>query len=255
MRPSNGLAQRVEDLVRTAWTERPGAGLRLASGGFAAAAVARNLLYDCGVVAARQAPVPVISVGGLTVGGSGKTPITADIAARLSEAGVPTAILTHGFADEMDVHRRLSPSSPVYGGRDRLALAREAAAQGAHLLVLDSGFQYRRMQRDLDILTVDEATIGRQIGLLPAGPYREGLRSVARADLVVTVRRSLPDPPDGSEPVTWTDQGRSWLERLAEAPDSPAMVAARIRPGPLVPVNLAARAVEHRDERVVQASY
>ena len=254
MKQGHGLAQRVETRVRSAWAERPGAALRIASAGFATATGVRNLLYDSGVFAARQAPVPVVSVGGLTVGGSGKTPITADIGARLSGAGIPTAILTHGFADEMDVHRRSSPGSRVYGGQDRLSLAREAAAAGARIVVLDSGFQHRRLHRDLDILTVDVATIGRRLEYLPAGPYREGLASLARADLVVAVRRSILDPRAASDAtVRLADQGRPWLDRLGDAPGSPLFVSARIQPGSLVAANDAAQAVEDPCPKVAVA--
>jgi len=254
MKPGHGLAQRVETRVRGAWVERPGQALRLASGGFATAAAVRNLLYDSGVFAARQAPLPVVSVGGLTVGGSGKTPITADICARLSGAGIPTAILTHGFADEMDVHRRLSPGSLVYGGRDRLNLTREAAAAGAQIVVLDSGFQYRRLHRDLDILTVDVATLGHRLEHLPAGPFREGLASLARADLVVTVRRSVLDPTVASDSsVRLADRGQSWLDGLVDAAGSPPLVPARIQPGPLVAANEAAQAIEHPRPKVAVA--
>jgi tetraacyldisaccharide 4'-kinase len=254
MRPGHSLAHRVETRVRGAWTERPREALRIAAAGFATAAALRNLLYDSGVFATRQAPIPVVSVGGLTVGGSGKTPITADICARLSTAGVPTAILTHGFADEMDVHRRLSPGSRVYGGRDRLSLTREAAAAGARIAVLDSGFQYRRLHRDLDILTVDVATMGRRPEYLPAGPYREGLASLARADLVVTVRRSVPDPRAAADSsVRLADRGQSWLDPLVDAAGSPPLVSARIQPGPLVAANEAARGVEHPCPKVAVA--
>ena len=172
MNPVAALARSVEAHVRQAWAERPGGALRLAAAGFATAAGVRNLLYDSGVLASRQAPVPIVSVGGLTVGGSGKTPITADIAARLSAAGIPTAVVTHGFVDEMDVHRKLSPECRVYGGSDRLQLATMAAEEGARLVILDSGFQHRRLHRDLDILAVDERTLG--LRLAPCSTRHEG---------------------------------------------------------------------------------
>ncbi len=244
MNSVHALAQRVETHARTAWAESPGETLRLAAAGFAAAAGVRNLLYDAGVLASRQAPVPVVSVGGLTVGGSGKTPITADLASRLSGAGIPTAIVTHGFADEMDVHRMLSPESRVYGGSDRLRLASRAADDGAHIVILDSGFQHRRLHRDLDILTLDEAALGRRLAHLPAGPYREGLESLIRADLVVTVLRDVPDwgdPPDSNEPAS--ARRRSLVDGLAHAPGAPPFLAVRIRPDRVVAANEAALGV------------
>jgi tetraacyldisaccharide 4'-kinase len=178
------------------------------------------------------------------VGGSGKTPIAADIAARLTAAGIGTAVVTHGFMDEMDVHRKLSPECRVYGGSDRLQLARKAAEEGARLVILDSGFQHRRLHRDLDILTLDERTLGLRLAHLPAGPYREGLESLARADVVVIVRRDGPESegplgPISSKPAA----GRSLVDRLVEVSGSPPIVAARIRPGSAVAVNEAARGV------------
>ncbi len=244
MNPVAALARSVEAHVRQAWAERPGGALRLAAAGFATAAGVRNLLYDSGVLASRQAPVPIVSVGGLTVGGSGKTPITADIAARLSAAGIPTAVVTHGFVDEMDVHRKLSPECRVYGGSDRLQLATMAAEEGARLVILDSGFQHRRLHRDLDILTVDERTLGLRLAHLPAGPYREGLESLARADVVVRVRRDLPESDGPREAMSsGPAAGRSLADRLAGLPGSPPFVAARIRPGSVVAANEAARGV------------
>lgn len=245
MTPVDALARRAEAHVRRAWADRPGGPLRLAAAGFAAGAGIRNLLYDSGFLASRHASVPVVSVGGLTVGGSGKTPITADMAARLSRAGVVTAIVTHGFADEMDVHRRLSPESRVYGGSDRIRLAAKAADEGAQLVILDSGFQYRRMFRDLDILTIDDASLAGRLTHLPAGPHREGLGSLARADLIVTVRREVPRPADSGEAeVGAPDRAWSWLDRLAYAPGAPPFVAVRIRPGGLSPASEAARAIQ-----------
>ena len=246
MKPGLGVEERVEARIRGAWIGRPGGALRLSAAAYGAVSGTRNLLYDSGILACRRAPIPVVSVGGLTVGGSGKTPITADLATRLGEAGVRTAILTHGFDDEMDVHRRLAPDALVYGGRDRASLTRRAAIEGVQLALLDSGFQHRRLHRDLDIVTVDETSAGGSLAHLPAGPFREGLMAVTRADLVVVVSRSpAGEGSSGHGRRELAARGRSRLRDLEEAPGAPPFLSARILPGPLVAANEAARASEH----------
>lgn len=241
MKPS--LGARIEDRVRSGWEGGASGGMRLAGAGYGLVAGLRNLLYDSGVLAPRHAPIPVVSVGGLTVGGSGKTPITADIAARLCEAGIATAIVTHGFADEMDVHRRLAPGARVYGGRDRVGLCRQAAAEGAGIAVVDSGFQHRRLHRDIDLVTVDERTLGRRMAYLPAGPHREGLGALGRADFVVVVRRYVPGsggertPEAGAGPID-----RAWIEDAARRLGCAPFIRARIHPGRLVAASPAAAA-------------
>ena len=245
MKSGLGLDEFVEARIRGAWNGRPGGALRLSAAAYGAVTGARNLLYDSGVLASRRAPIPVVSVGGLTVGGSGKTPITADLAAHLGRAGVRTAILTHGFDDEMDVHRRMAPGALVYGGPDRASLAGTAAGEGVQLALLDSGFQHRKLHRDLDIVTVDETSAGGSLARLPAGPFREGLAAVTRADLVVVVSR--PPAREGSagqgERRELVARGRSRLRELEEASGAPPFLSARILPGPLVAANEPARTV------------
>jgi tetraacyldisaccharide 4'-kinase len=225
--------------------------MHLASGAYAAVADFRNLLYDSRVIAARRAPVPVVSIGGLTAGGSGKTPIASDLARRLSDAGVVTAILTHGFEDELEVHRHLCPEALVFGGSDRLGLARAAAETGAELIVLDSGFQYRRLHRDLDIVAVDDTALARPVHRLPAGPFREGLAALGRADLVVRVERSVRSPA-GHSSVTEADPG-TMLRGIAGSLETPPVIVARIRPGRLVAVTESAGRIDTPCPRVAVA--
>ena len=231
----------AEARVREAWDGEAGASLRLLSAAWGAVTGVRNLLYDAGVVAARRAPLTVVSIGGLTAGGAGKTPITADIASRLERAGIRTAILTHGFEDEMAVHRSLSPHSRVYGGRDRVSLASRAREEGAQIALLDSGFQHRRLHRDLDIIVLDPTTLELPLLHLPAGPFREGLASLGRADLVILVNRAGSaladrDPSSGVARAT-----ESAARRLGEVQGLPPVVSACIRPGELVAATEAAR--------------
>lgn len=185
------LRRAVERRLRGAWTRPPGPALRAAAALYGAAADARTLAYDAGIAKSRRAAVPVVSVGGLTVGGSGKTPVAAALGRWLTAAGRRAAIVTRGYPDEIAVHRVLNPDALVLGHPDRLLAVREAVRRGARVAVLDDGFQHRRLARDLDIVLVDVDALVRTNGWrLPAGPFRDDLRAVARADAAVCVRRS-----------------------------------------------------------------
>ncbi len=145
----------------------------------------RGLFYRVGWLKAHRAPLPVISVGNLSVGGTGKTPLSAWIARELAEAGANPAILSRGYGrDELLLHRRWNPQVPTYADADRVVAAERARQDGATVVVLDDGFQHRRIHRDLDLvlLSADEPLPGR---LLPRGPFREPMSALGRADMVL----------------------------------------------------------------------
>lgn len=237
------VAERLEERLRRAWTGRPGPLLRGAAALVGTAAELRHFLYDAGVLAARRAPLPVLSVGGLTVGGSGKTPIAAAIARWLCEAGARPAVLTRGFADELALHRALVPEAVVLGGPCRWAAAREAADRGAEVVVLDDGFQHRALARDLDLVVVDADAVSRTNGgRFPAGPFRERFGAVVRAGGVIVSRRA-PEPGPA---------GRIWRGLARRLDDRPVACCA-LRAGPLVPANGAAAAVPEPDPALAVA--
>jgi tetraacyldisaccharide 4'-kinase len=155
------------------------------------AVMGRGKLYDWRILRATEFSVPVLSVGNLSVGGTGKTPISAWLAQRLIGRGVTPAIVLRGYGgDEIVVHQRLNPGIPVIASPDRVRGIREAIAQGADVVILDDAFQHRRARRDVDILLVNaDAWMGRP-RLLPAGPWREPLRAARRATLVVITRKT-----------------------------------------------------------------
>ncbi len=151
----------------------------------------------------QAAPVPVVSVGALAAGGAGKTPATAWLAARLQERSGPEAVWVLGrgyrragagsavrsglpgaawdpahLGDELELLRRRG--IPVVSAPDRVAGAQEAARQGARLVLLDDGFQHRRLARDLDIVCVDAAWPAAR-GLIPVGERREPWSALRRA--------------------------------------------------------------------------
>ncbi|MGI8843498.1 MAG: tetraacyldisaccharide 4'-kinase, partial [Gemmatimonadaceae bacterium] len=152
---------------------------------------ARSSLYDHGLRAERQPPVPALSVGNLSVGGTGKTPVAAWMAARLRSAGGSPAIVMRGYGDDEPlVHARLNPDIPVHIAPDRLAGTADAVAGGADCVVLDDAFQHRRVARVVDAVLVSAEQWSGHVRLLPAGPWREPVGALARATLVLVTRKS-----------------------------------------------------------------
>jgi len=159
------------------------------------AVAARNACYDRGFINARSAAVPVISVGNLTLGGTGKTPLVAWICRRLIDLGRRPAVVSRGYAarpgeqsDEAAELAILLPDVPHVANRDRVAGAAAAAAAGGNVVVLDDGFQHRRLRRNLDIVAVDATDPFGCDRLFPRGLLREPLRGLARAAAVVLTR-------------------------------------------------------------------
>ncbi len=177
----------IEDL----WFGR-GAGPRVARAAlwpvaraYGLAIAARSRLYDAGLLPARESELPAISVGNLTVGGTGKTPVSAWLAAALARSARPAIVLRGYGADEVEVHRRLNPGIPVVANANRAEAVREARRQGADVAVLDDGFQHRRLERTVDVVLLSIEQLLRAQRLLPAGPWREPLTAARRADLLV----------------------------------------------------------------------
>jgi tetraacyldisaccharide 4'-kinase len=207
---ADGLAARA--LTPLSWLFAVGTGLR-------------NALYDIGVLRSEALPIPAISIGNLSVGGTGKTPVSAWVAQQLLALGGSPAIVMRGYgADEPMVHERLNPQVPVIVNGDRVAGARAAAARGATVAVLDDAFQHRRARRDVDLVLV-AAEQGAAHRLLPAGPLREGRHALRRASLVVVTRKSASLADADAVAAQWT--------AFAGAPAS-CVVA--LQAGPLRPV-------------------
>lgn len=187
----------LRDLVRRWWAgELGGAGRLLdaltgpAEWLYRGVVVARNRTYERGTKVTHPG-VPVISVGNLVVGGSGKTPFAAWLLRELQRRGRRPALLHGGYAaDEPALHRAWNPGVPVFAERDRVAAAARARAAGADVLVLDDAFQHRRIARDLDIVLVAAERWNAAPRLLPRGGWREPPASLRRADMVVVTRRT-----------------------------------------------------------------
>ena len=128
-----------------------------------------------GGAGAVRLPLPTIAVGNLSVGGTGKTPLAAWIAAYCAARGRTPGILLRGYGgDEPLVHRRLVPQGVVVANPDRVAGAAAARAQGARVLVLDDAYQLLDVGRDLNIAVVSAESAAASPWPLPAGPWREG---------------------------------------------------------------------------------
>ena len=235
--PSNRrMAVRLREWV-VAWWRGEGGGtgrvLRTLTlpleAGFRYGARLRNRLYDSEILPLQRAPVPVVSVGNLTVGGSGKTPFSAWLAGELRRRGEKPALVARGYGeDEMVLHRRWNPDCLILAQEDRAYGAWKAAKKGASVVVLDDGFQHRRLARDLDIVLVADRTPF-PVRILPRGPYREPLSALERAALVIVTQKGREDDSRSTErrlepylgeaplrvafrPGAWTDLDASPVE-------------------------------------------
>ncbi len=156
----------------------------------------RNLLYSKSWLKIHRVDAVVLSVGNITAGGTGKTPLVIWLSNLLWEKGINCAILTRGyktkkgkFSDEPAILTKSCPQAKVIVNSDRAAGATKAVSEfGAKVLVMDDGFQHRRLHRDLDIITIDSTRPFGYRKLLPAGLLREPAGSLRRADAVVITR-------------------------------------------------------------------
>jgi tetraacyldisaccharide 4'-kinase len=206
------------------------------------ATTARNALFDMGLLPAHATAIPAISVGNLTVGGTGKTPFAAYLVSELLTRGARPCIVLRGYGgDEEQVHRILTPGLRVVVGADRVRAIAEAASQGCDVAVLDDAFQHRHAARVVDMVLVS-ADVPWSERLLPAGPLRESPRALRRASLlVITCKAASPG------------RGEELAQRLTRGATPPVAVAL-LRPHALVPVGRSGEAHSLdalRDRRVL----
>jgi len=156
----------------------------------------RTRLYASGLLKQKRLKATVISVGNLSVGGTGKTPLVIWLAEKLLAQGHRVAILTRGYrgtassSDEVDLMRSRLQNRVIFGvGKDRFAEGqRIESRQAIDVFLLDDGFQHLQLARDLDIVLMDAShPVGGQ-PLLPVGPMREPISAVVRADVIVFTR-------------------------------------------------------------------
>jgi tetraacyldisaccharide 4'-kinase len=183
----------------------------------------RNWMYDRGWLPSKSAALPVISIGNLTAGGTGKTPACAMVARWFRNRGVRVAILSRGYRaledgtnDEARELESLLPDVPHLQSPDRCAMAELADQElGMQLLLLDDGFQHRRIRRNLDVILIDATEPFGYGYLLPRGMLREPIRSLRRADMVIATRSDQVDRQRLSElrnRVQRYNPKAAWLE-------------------------------------------
>lgn len=145
----------------------------------------------------------VISIGNITWGGTGKTPLVAKLARDMAFYGKRVAVLIRGYGkDEVAELRKKLPHVPIIVGRDRVKSARKAVKEfNAEFLILDDGFQHIRLHRDLDVVNINAAAPFGPGGLLPLGTLREPLSHLARADVFMLTKSNI-----GSKNVHWIKQ-------------------------------------------------
>jgi tetraacyldisaccharide 4'-kinase len=169
--------------------------LQVASLGYGLLVRLRNRLYDRGWWASERVEVPVVSVGNLTVGGTGKTPCVEYVAGFYRDRDRRVGLLSRGYGsprganDEALVLEENLPDVPHLQGPDRVLLARTALAElESEILILDDGFQHRRLYRDLDLVLLDATAPWGYGHLLPRGLLREPPSSLRRAHAVLLTR-------------------------------------------------------------------
>ena len=162
-----------------------------ASAAYRTASGARALAYRHHLLKTHRLPAPSVAVGNLSVGGTGKTPVTAWIAAYYGSRGFRPGVLLRGYGgDEGGVLRRLVPDAIVVESPDRLSAAERAVKAGAQVLVLDDAFQRLDVARDVNLVLISAESISSAAWTLPAGPWREGWKALTRADLIVVTRKA-----------------------------------------------------------------
>ncbi|HDQ93563.1 MAG TPA: tetraacyldisaccharide 4'-kinase, partial [Synergistetes bacterium] len=225
-----------------------------------ACSAARNFSYDHGIAASSEPPVPVVSVGNLTHGGTNKTPFVEMLARRFYEAGLSPGIVMRGYGrrgkerlfagdnpgsrdllgDEALLLSKKLPGVPVAVAADRLSGVEFLAEKGAGVAVADDGFQHRRMGRDVDIVLVDATCPFGNGRLMPDGMLREPVKSLERAHMaVISKADQVPQESlaklkekilelTGREPFTavlelagWSRLSGGLLEEATELPSSP----------------------------------
>ena len=184
----------------------------------------RNSLYDRGILKTHSLGARTISIGNITTGGTGKTPLVAHVASILSVNGEKVCILTRGYGrdnpgdrvlvsdgtnilvdartggdEPVELGRKLLGKAIVVADADRVSAARWAKEEfGITAFVLDDGFQHRRVKRDLDIVCIDATNpFGRGM-MLPAGALREPLENLSRADAIVLTRANQVESVDAA---------------------------------------------------------
>jgi len=169
----------------------------------------KNLFYDKKIIIPARVSAKIISVGNISIGGTGKTPLVITLASIIKNKGYRTAVISRGYGgkakgtlcvsdgkniltspeesgDEPLLHAKNLPDIPVIADPDRIRAARYAEKHfQSEVIVLDDAFQHRKIDRDIDIITINAANPWGNKMLIPSGPLREPLKNLNRGDICV----------------------------------------------------------------------
>ncbi|MBL8810644.1 MAG: tetraacyldisaccharide 4'-kinase [Planctomycetaceae bacterium] len=160
----------------------------------------RNFAFDLGVLTSQRVPIPVISVGNITTGGTGKTPFVALVCDICRAAGVEPGIVSRGYRaataegnDEKKVLEILTPGVPHEQNSARIVAAQRLLNEHPHCgaIVMDDGLQHRHLHRDLNVVLIDATCPFGYDHVLPRGLLREPLSGLRRADVILLTRCDL----------------------------------------------------------------
>ena len=207
----------------------------------------RNALYDTGLIVAEHVGAPVVSVGNITVGGTGKTPMVIALALRAVGAGRKVAIVArgygavadeHGHTDEVALIAARCPQVRLVVAPDKLMAAKQAVAQGADFVIVDDGLQHRALARDFELVMVDARAPFGNGSVLPGGPLRETPSGLARADVIVLTHGETLEEEERQTvltqvrafklalPVVWADHVPLGVRAVTGGPLGPPSVLA-----------------------------
>jgi tetraacyldisaccharide 4'-kinase len=219
-------------------------GLRLAEVPYTLAVAWRNRRYDSQAAASHEVGVPVVSVGNLTLGGTGKTPMVQWIARWFRNHGVRVTVISRGYGAEagaandeaLELEQNL-PDVPHLENPDRVAAAQLAIEElGCQLIVLDDAFQHRRIRRELDVVMLDALEPFGFDHVFPRGTLREPLSGLRRAHVVVLSRADMLDP-EGRDPIRSRVRRHASQAAWAEVVQTPrALLSASGAKEPLEPL-------------------
>lgn len=187
----------------------------------------RNRSFDQGVLPSVKVNVPVVSVGNLTAGGTGKTPVIEFLVRHCLTKGIRPGIVSRGYkgefkgihevellsgayyGDEPTMIKTHFPDVPFFVGGDRVQAAQGLLQKhSVDLLLADDAFQHRRLARDLDIVLVDATQDSSDYFVLPRGQARESLKGFGRADRIIVTKLNLPESRNVNEIKSWL---RPWV--------------------------------------------
>jgi len=211
----------------------------------------RNRQFDTQIRPGEEVGVPVISVGNLTLGGTGKTPMVAWLARWFRQQNLRVTLISRGYGaeegaqnDEAKELEQLLPDVPHLQNPDRIAAAQVATEElAAQVILLDDAFQHRRIARDLDIVLIDATEPFGYDYLFPRGTLREPVQSLGRADVIVLTRGDM---------VSDEQRAAIW-DRIVRLDHDALLVEMRHQPSRLLNFSGAAEPIEHLKGKQVLA--